>query len=1288
MKLSFVMMVKNESKHLEKVLQSMIPIREKIPSEVIVLDTGSTDNTVEIAKKYTDKVFSHEWNDDFAHMRNKSISFAKGEWLLIIDGDEVITNPESLIQFFHSGKDRKYNTGFVNIKSIVDDENNRFNINLNPRLFKNRKDFRYVGKIHEQPLRKEPSIILDVTFEHYGYLSTDKALMQRKFERNRDLLLKELKNDPKNVYILHQLCQTYGMHKDYKEELMYAIKAYETAKRRHLDLSKMMYIYTDLVLAYVHNEKFLDVERICHEAIRTKDGLMDFYFYLAYAEKVMGKTKEAINHYATYIHLVNNAKEHIDLTIIHSTISFVDEAYYNLFQLFIREKEYEKIKEYLSKMKDMSFLSKLIPLIVHAYVESEDLHGLKEFADRKCSEKDRNILYAQLEAIRLNEKDEQNNWKIAEVFSDGNDQYSLLNKIRMAVGKGRQSVTEWLSSIEKMNFSNLPDYYGDLIYYLLQKKYPLSNLLSNVQESHLMKYIEFLSKKYNDLDERIRDYIDHFPFEENLKKARIHKPLLRFSFLLDRIPEKEYAYFFQRYLQEGKYYVKQIYHPSLIEEERIYDVNRDEDQFFIFLLRAEEQKGKSDALYIRYLRKALEAYPVMKKGIELLLTEVTKKKDELQKQLEKIKGQIDVLLTQGLWKEALSIVEEALKLVPTDVDLYSIQAVIYIQLQRMEEAKNVLEKGLEIDPTHVDCLYNLAYLKEQQGETEEAVQLYKKVLTFTDERELKEEIERKLREFHLKDETPTISKKKKILYLGWLGQQNIGDEVLFQLFEKMFKRYSNQSENVQIDAFSTEPGYQYNASDYDLVVLGGGSLLHIPYWLNICTEAINKNIPVVSWGTGIDGFFKSHHLQSIALSEQIANQYRNIFEKFDYLSVRGPFSKNALLNIGVKNTIDEIGDPALVYADEFLKESHFEKKKNHQILINWGTSYNNVFGKNEQAVEQELVKIAKLLISKGYSIVIYPIWKEDIPAVLRLGKKINDEKCKVISEVYDADALQKLISESYMTINFKLHANILSASANVPFISLAYRGKCIDFAKSIDCLEYVIPTDDVTVKKVLKLVKYIENHYQKVVHQIKNGKEKYKPKIIHSLKIIKSKLNKKIQKSNIGGLQLPFKKIGKNVEIHKGTFFMSQNIEIGDNVYIGPDAYIFAQGGLLIGKGTIIGPRVTILTSNHNYDSPDLESIPYDGKNILRKVIISENVWIGANVSIAPGVTIGEGAVIAMGAVVTKDVPPFTVVGGNPAKIIKYRDKDRYYKLKMNGKIYLKLKKNKEITIYTKEDRK
>lgn len=154
--------------------------------------------------------------------------------------------------------------------------------------------------------------------------------------------------------------------------------------------------------------------------------------------------------------------------------------------------------------------------------------------------------------------------------------------------------------------------------------------------------------------------------------------------------------------------------------------------------------------------------------------------------------------------------------------------------------------------------------------------------------------------------------------------------------------------------------------------------------------------------------------------------------------------------------------------------------------------------------------------------------------------------------------------------------------------------------------------------------------------------------------------------------------VGENTTISNDFEFSSpENIKIGNNVYIGFGCRFIGYGGIKIGDGTIVAHQVEILTRNHNYDSVNLESIPYDKTYILKEVKVEDNVWIGSHVLILPGVSIGEGAVIGMGSVVTKDIPSFAVVGGNPAKILKYRNVERYNKLKSENKIYLKLKNKK-----------
>ena len=131
------------------------------------------------------------------------------------------------------------------------------------------------------------------------------------------------------------------------------------------------------------------------------------------------------------------------------------------------------------------------------------------------------------------------------------------------------------------------------------------------------------------------------------------------------------------------------------------------------------------------------------------------------------------------------------------------------------------------------------------------------------------------------------------------------------------------------------------------------------------------------------------------------------------------------------------------------------------------------------------------------------------------------------------------------------------------------------------------------------------------------------------------------------------------------------NLELGEHIYIGPEAWFSLRGKCTIGSGTIFGPRCKIHTSNHRYEG---SMLPYDHYYTVKDVTIGENVWIGADVSIMPGVTIGEGAVVAACSCVTKDVPPMAVVGGNPMRIIKYRDAENYNRLKAEGQIYMALK--------------
>lgn len=144
---------------------------------------------------------------------------------------------------------------------------------------------------------------------------------------------------------------------------------------------------------------------------------------------------------------------------------------------------------------------------------------------------------------------------------------------------------------------------------------------------------------------------------------------------------------------------------------------------------------------------------------------------------------------------------------------------------------------------------------------------------------------------------------------------------------------------------------------------------------------------------------------------------------------------------------------------------------------------------------------------------------------------------------------------------------------------------------------------------------------------------------------------------------------GVNLRVNYRCAGFNKNVILGDHVNLN-GMRILGTGEVKIGSYFHSGDGITLITSNHNYDSHDMEYIPYDKKRIDKPIVIEDFVWIGFGVTIVPGVTIGEGAVIAAKAVVTKDVPKYAVVGGNPARLIKYRNIELFSKLKKAHKFF------------------
>jgi len=132
-----------------------------------------------------------------------------------------------------------------------------------------------------------------------------------------------------------------------------------------------------------------------------------------------------------------------------------------------------------------------------------------------------------------------------------------------------------------------------------------------------------------------------------------------------------------------------------------------------------------------------------------------------------------------------------------------------------------------------------------------------------------------------------------------------------------------------------------------------------------------------------------------------------------------------------------------------------------------------------------------------------------------------------------------------------------------------------------------------------------------------------------------------------------FKRCGSNVNVSKrARFGNGKFIEIGDNSSIGMNCKV--PNNIIIGEDVMMGPNVIIFGSNHIFERTDIP-MRKQGMKSYPPIVIEDDVWIGSNAIIMPGLIIQKGTIIAAGSILTKNFPPYSIVGGNPAKLIKSR---------------------------------
>ncbi|MBD7909852.1 glycosyltransferase family 2 protein [Clostridium cibarium] len=290
--ISVCMIVKNEAVILEETLKSI----NKYGYEIVIVDTGSTDNTKEIAYKYTDKVFNYKWDNNFSNARNFSISNASNEFVLIVDSDEVVINLDtalldSLIKNNREKIGRLLIKNEFTQKGVKCESRERIS-----RLF-SKKYYMFRGSIHEQivPIEnvKVEKYDIPVEVNHFGYRK-DEILRKGKIKRNISMLTSELEEKGEDPYILYQLGKSFYTEESYIDASQYFEKAL------YFDLNLELEYVQDMVESYgyslINSEQYEESMKLLN-IYNEFSNSADFVFLVGLIYMNNGMFREAIDEF-------------------------------------------------------------------------------------------------------------------------------------------------------------------------------------------------------------------------------------------------------------------------------------------------------------------------------------------------------------------------------------------------------------------------------------------------------------------------------------------------------------------------------------------------------------------------------------------------------------------------------------------------------------------------------------------------------------------------------------------------------------------------------------------------------------------------------------------------------------------------------------------------------------------------------------------------------------------------------------------------------------------------------
>ena len=353
-KVSICMIVKDREMDLERCLDSFMPIIVEPWVELIVVDTGSTDRTIETAEKHGAVVYEKIFEPfNFSDARNYCMSKASGEWIFTLDSDESLPQ-ENLYQL----KELLWNitpknpTIFLKLHNIFSQDERQYTTMKQPRIFLNDGDFHYDGSVHNKPAAKDPFYFSDIYLNHYGYkFEKNDELAQEKYDRSLPMLLKELKEKPGDLHAITHIIKTYRIKQEYDKVLEYGLQWVKIMKGidYHSGWFAYLEVFIDLVDAYLRKDNIEKALAMVKKAEKYSERLADMYLLVGAYYAMKKDADEAAEYYERALTICRTPGEPYEQLLTSAVETSIPRLFNWLSIYYFQNNDYQKAGNYLNE---------------------------------------------------------------------------------------------------------------------------------------------------------------------------------------------------------------------------------------------------------------------------------------------------------------------------------------------------------------------------------------------------------------------------------------------------------------------------------------------------------------------------------------------------------------------------------------------------------------------------------------------------------------------------------------------------------------------------------------------------------------------------------------------------------------------------------------------------------------------------------------------------------------------------------------------------------------------------